>query len=106
MTYFAITAVELDQDGEIVRGKVHRIVGGNQNVPEFEDRFKILDRVKLVDLAGDDEVFALRDSDGQTLPPHRVRIRRSLDAIEHIESVDEKGQVSDALARLPRLTSG
>jgi hypothetical protein len=50
MTKFAIIAVELDGAGEVARGKVHQIVGGNRDLPSLSERFRILDRIALVDV--------------------------------------------------------
>jgi hypothetical protein len=103
MTKFAITAVELDGAGEVGKGKVHQIIGGNRDLPSLSEGFEILDRIALIDIISHvDELYAPVERDGQHLPPHEVRIRRAPDGNEYVESV-QNGRVTDALARLPRL---
>lgn len=103
MTKFAITAVELDGAGEVARGKVHQIVGGNRDLPSLSERFEILDRIALVDIIGHaDELYAPVERDGQHLPPHEVRIRRAPDGHEYVESI-QGDRITDALAQLPKL---
>lgn len=99
MTRYVITHAEIDEAGELQRGIVDQIVGGNFAVPQFAGRPRELDRVGIVDLIGRaDRVYAHRGG----LPLDGVRVRVGAQGIEYLDSVRD-GQVTEALRELPRL---
>jgi hypothetical protein len=99
MTRYVITQVDFDPAGEVRRGEVDQIVGGNYALPQVAGEPRVLDRLAIVDLIGSgDNVYAHRGG----LPLDEVRVRVGAHGVEYLDSVRD-GEVSDALRALPRL---
>ena len=76
MTKYAITEAIFDHDGEAVRMRVKRIVGGNAGLPWLADGDgQVLDHSEVANLCYSDDVYVLRRPiEGQQPPPHRAKV--------------------------------
>src|SRR5258705_12796311 len=99
MTRYVIMQADFDAAGELQRGAVDQIVGGNHSAPQFAGKPQVLDRLAIFDLVGcGDKVYTYRGG----LPLDEVRVREGAHGVEYLDSVRD-GELSDALRELPRL---
>lgn len=74
MPHFIITDAKSGPTGAITACRIHPIMGGSDQAPEYRKDGGVwrsaTDVIPMID--GKDTVFALNERDGQRLPPERV----------------------------------